>query len=94
MTKILEFITELIGWFQIVLSPFLIGLVIGAIIYFNKQDMIGLFIGIAVVALGLIIGIVMATKIWRKKGTMEFLSRVDATPDLDNLGESNKDNKK
>ena len=94
MTKILEFITELKGWFQIVLSPFLIGLVIGAIIYFNKQDMIGLFIGIAVVALGLIIGIIMATKIWKKKGTMEFLSRVDASPDLDNLDESNKNNKK
>ena len=94
MTKILEFITELIGWFQIVLSPFLIALVIGAIIYFNKQDTIGLFIAIAVVALGLIIGTVIATKIWRKKGTIEFLSRIDASPDLDNLDELNKDNKK
>lgn len=93
MTKILEFITELLGWFQIVLSPLLIGLAIGGIIYFNKQDNIGLFFGIAVTVIGLIVGIVVATRIWKKRGTNNFLSIISSSPDLDNLDEINKDKK-
>lgn len=85
MAKILEFITELIGWFQIVLSPLLIGLFIGAIIYFSMQDSLGLVLGIGVTSLGLIIGIVFATRVWRKKGTVNFMSRISASPELDNL---------
>jgi uncharacterized protein YneF (UPF0154 family) len=82
MTKILEFITELIGWLQIVLSPLLIGLAIGALIYYNKQDFVGLILGIIVTVISLITGIILATKIWKKKGTISFLSRISATPEL------------
>lgn len=84
---------ELIGWFQIVLSPLLIGLLVGAIIYFNKQDTIGLIIGIGITALGLIVGIIFATRVWKKKGTVNFMSRISASPELDNLEENNKDKK-
>jgi FtsH-binding integral membrane protein len=66
LVKIFNFITELIGWFQIILFPLLIGLVLGAIIYGNKRDTIGLIVGITVATIGLIIGIVLATKIWKK----------------------------
>jgi FtsH-binding integral membrane protein len=87
MTKILEFITELIAWFEIVLSPLLIGLVIGAVIYFSRQDTVGLVLGIIVATLGLIIGVILATRIWKKKGTANFMSRLSATPELDNLND-------
>lgn len=87
MTKVIAFIIELIGWIQIVLSPLLIGLAIGAIIYFNKKDTVGLILGIVVASLGLVIGIIFATKIWKKKGTISFLSRLSGTPELDNLDE-------
>jgi hypothetical protein len=85
MTKILEFITELIGWFQIVISPFLIGLFIGAVIYFTMQGTLGLVLGIGITSLGLLIGIIFATRVWKKKGTVNFMSRVSASPELDNL---------
>jgi len=91
MTKILEIITEVIGWVRIVLSPLLIGLVIGAIVYFNKQDSLGLFIAITVATSGLVIGIIVATRIWRKTGTISFLSRIDATPDIKDFNEQNRD---
>jgi hypothetical protein len=35
--RVLEFITEVFGWLQIVISPLLIGLGIGAIIYFPQS---------------------------------------------------------
>ena len=85
MHRVFEFIMEIIGWLQIVASPFLIGLGIGAFIYFPNPTLTNLIIGIVISIIGLIAGIIWATKIWKTKGTMWFVSQVSATPDLDNL---------
>lgn len=90
MFKLFELIIELFGWIRIVLSPTLIGFGIGAIVYYNKHDNVGLTIGITLAFSGLVIGIIWATRIWKKQGTQQFLSRVDATPDLDKLSEEKK----
>jgi hypothetical protein len=82
--KIFEFITELIGWLQIVASPLLIGGIIGAIIYFSRPSTTRLVIGIIVTTVGLVLGVIWATKKWKRKGTIFFLSRIMATPELDN----------
>ena len=99
MQKVFEWITEAIGWLQIVASPLLIGLVIGATIYFPTPTTIRLIIGIVFALVGLILGILWANKIWKtKEGTMWFLSRVMATPELDKkeieTTESENENKK
>jgi hypothetical protein len=84
MTKIFELITELIGWLQIAASPLLIGLLIGSVIYFPNQTNTSLIIGICIALLGLVIGLILATKIFKSKnGTIWFLSRTMATPELD-----------
>jgi hypothetical protein len=72
---------------QIVASSFLIGLAIGAVIYFSDPTTIRLIIGIAVATAGLVIGIIWAIKQWRGKGTIWFMSRIMATPELDNPDE-------
>lgn len=81
--RVFEFITEVIGWLQIVASPLLIGLAVGAIIYFTDPTTTRLVIGIAIAAVGLIIGIIWATRQWKGKGTIWFMSRIMATPELD-----------
>lgn len=86
----LKFITESIGWIQIFASPLLIGLLIGFIIYFSKPCMTRLLIGSVVVTSGLIIGVILATKQWKKKGTISFMSRIMSTPELDKSNEENK----
>lgn len=86
---VFEFITELIGWLQIVASPLLIGLAIGALIYFPNPSSTRLLLGIIVASIGLVVGIIWATKKWKGKGTIFFLSRVMATPELDNPEEEN-----
>jgi len=84
MTKIFELITELIGWLQIAASPLLIGLLIGSVVYFPNQTKTNLIIGICIALLGLVIGVILATKIFKSKnGTIWFLSRTMATPELD-----------
>ncbi len=83
--------TEVVGWLQIVASPLLTGLIIGAIIYFSNPNNLQLILAISVTLIGLIVGIVFATRVWKKQGTMHFISRVMATPELDNLDEEKKE---
>ena len=66
MTKILEFITELFGWIQIVFFPSLIGLVVGAIVFYYMPDNVGLTIGIVIAIVGLVVGVIFATRVWKK----------------------------
>lgn len=90
MKNFFELITESIGWLQIVASPFLIGIIIGALIYFPNPSSITFILGIIVAILGLFLGIMWANKAWKGKGTIWFMSRVMATPELDNLDSQNK----
>ena len=80
-----ELIMESIGWLEIVASPLALGLIAGSFIYFTEPTDTRLVIAIVVVLIGLIIGIIWATRVWKKKGTMHFLSRTMATPELDEL---------
>ena len=81
--SVFEYFTEITGWIQIAISPFFIGIIIGAVIYFLKPNKLTLIIAFIIAIIGLCIGIVWATKVWRKKGTIHFISRTMATPDLD-----------
>jgi hypothetical protein len=81
--KVFQFITEVFGWLQIVASPFLAGVIIGGTVYLVKRDTVGLSIGIIIALIGLITGIILATRVWRKRGTVNFMSRLSATPQLD-----------
>lgn len=88
MFKIFEKITELIGWFQIAISPTLLAFGIGFIVYYNFQNLTGLIIGIGISIIGLIFGIVLATNKFKTNGTIHFLSRVSATIELDRKEET------
>lgn len=90
MKNFFELITESIGWLQIVASPFLTGIIIGALIYFPNPSSTTLTLGIIVVILGLVLGIMWANKALKGKGTIWFMSRVMATPELDNPDAQNK----
>jgi hypothetical protein len=85
--SLFELFIEVCGWLQIVASPLLIGLLIGFIVYLTKPDTTGIVIGISIAALGLVIGIIWATRVWKRKGTIEFISKISATPELDKLKE-------
>jgi hypothetical protein len=81
--NLFEFFTEIADWLQIVASPFLIGLISGAFVYFPKPGTARLTIAILIATTGLCIGIVWSNRIWRKKGTIHFMSRIISTPELD-----------
>ena len=60
------------------------GLLIGLIVYGIYPGTTGLILGIAIAAIGLTIGIIIATRIWKKGGTVDFISGDSASPELDN----------
>ena len=82
--KSFERLTSFFAWLQIVASPALIGLFIAFFIYSNYASTAGLIISIVVAVAGLTIGVVLATKIWKRKGTVNFISKISATPELEN----------
>jgi F0F1-type ATP synthase assembly protein I len=85
MFKIFEIISEVVGWIQIVISPTLLGIVFGLAIYYFAPNLAGMIFGILIAFIGLILGIILATKKYKTTGTINFLSRINATPELDKL---------
>ena len=79
-----DYFTEVIGWIQIVFSLLLFSVIAGLFIYASNPTTTVLIVAIAVTTLGVIAGIIFATRIWGRNGTINFLSGVSATPELDN----------
>lgn len=81
--KLFRIITEIFGWLQIVASPFLISVVIALGVYFVWQDEIGFVTAIMISITGLMTGIILATRVWKRKGTINFISQINVTPELE-----------
>jgi multisubunit Na+/H+ antiporter MnhC subunit len=82
-----DYLTEAIGWVQIVISLLVLAGIFGALVYFSSPSLTRLIIGIGITITGLIAGIILATKMWKTRGTINFISRVSASPELDNIDE-------
>jgi len=76
-------LTEFFGWILIMLSPTLIGLIFGGLFYLYYPGSLGKIGGVIIGTIGLIIGIIWATRVINKYGTIWFISRVTATPEFD-----------
>jgi len=85
-----DFLTELISWFQIMLSPFLVGFIAGVIVYFYNPGKTNLVVGLLLTGLGLAVGIIWATKVSKRRGATQFMARTMATPELDNQDEESR----
>lgn len=83
MHQLFEKFIEIIGWIKIVLSPLIIGLFIGFVCYVNINSNVGIVLGIVFCILGVIAGILLANNRWKNGGTISFLSRISATPELE-----------
>ncbi len=81
--KLFRLFTEAAGWLQIAASPLLIGLLAGAIVFFYVPGAAGTITAIILVLAGLIIGIVWASKVARKQGTINYISKIYRSPEID-----------
>lgn len=84
MIKIIKLITKTVAWLQIAVSPSLLGIGLGAAIYIYHPGRVTLIAASIFCIIGVVTGTIWATKVHRGKGTVEFMARVIATPELDN----------
>lgn len=82
-TPWIAYLPEAIGWLQIVAAPLLLGLFLGAVIYFSNPSTLTLLLCTTVALVGLALGIKWATKKWKHGGTIHFLARIISTRELD-----------
>lgn len=77
-------IFDLIAWIKIFLSPFIIGLVIGAYLWLsNENNYLMQLLSLGVIAIGIAGGIALAERARKKHGTQEFMATIYRTPELD-----------
>lgn len=82
--SIFDKIFDLIAWIKIFLSPFIIGLVIGAYLWLsNENNYLMQLLSLGVIAIGIAGGIALAERARKKQGTQEFMSTIYRTPELD-----------
>ncbi|MFA7274185.1 MAG: hypothetical protein WC044_09960 [Crocinitomicaceae bacterium] len=89
--KAIAYLIEFINWLKIALSPTLIGGIVGVLIYFSYPNLVGLAIGVFFGLAGFVLGLIWATRTWKRKGTTNFMSNVHASPDIDELLKPKKD---
>jgi len=84
--------TEVVGWIEIFLSPFIASCILAGIVYIYFDSIFALIVADLIIIIGIFIAIKFATKIYKsEKGTVHFVSRIIASPELD---EEKKEDKK
>jgi phosphotransferase system glucose/maltose/N-acetylglucosamine-specific IIC component len=74
--KLVELLLEIFGWLQIVIGMTLGAGIIAMIIYLKWSNDTGKVVAIIVASIGFVSGCILATLIWKKHGTIEWLSRI------------------
>lgn len=88
MIKVLALIPKVIAWLQIAAPSSLLGIGIGAAIYIYQPNRLTLTVAIILCTVGIAAGAIWATKVHRWGGTVDFMSRVIATPELDSSSDN------
>lgn len=80
--KFIKMVITWVSWLQIFLIPSFIGCVVGFGLYKLIGHSLGIILGFCVLILGLVTGFYWAEKIRREEGTLNFLSKTNASPDV------------
>jgi hypothetical protein len=77
--KLIETILEIIGWIQIAIGVTLLAGLVAFVTYLKWSNETGKIVAIVIISIGFIIGAIWATRIWKKHGTIAWLSRIRRT---------------
>ncbi len=81
--KLFEKLFEILGWLYIAFAFSIVGVLAGYAVYYFVHSPSGIAVGIAIAAFGMIAGIIVATRSYKRKGTVHLLTRTMASPELD-----------
>lgn len=72
--KFIAFLIDCLGWLRIAASPILISIALAVALYINLPNNWNLALALVTIQLGIIVGIMWASRVWKKHGTMNFLA--------------------
>lgn len=75
--------TELLAWLRIALSPILFTVIVAVLVNWYADSPVGNILAICILLLGIIAGVVLAEYARKHGGAINFISRLNATPELD-----------
>ena len=76
-------LTKAFAWLQIAIAPAIVGIGVGIFVWSRLANLWGIVIGSTVAVSSIIGGIMWANKMSRKNGSIQFMAKVSATPELD-----------
>ncbi|MFD2718376.1 hypothetical protein ACFST9_06595 [Hymenobacter monticola] len=80
--KIIEWLLSSLVWLLIFIAPAITGAIFGVIIWLHSRDAWSLRAAILIVLTGCGVGVAFAEKARRDKGSIEFMARNIAHPEL------------
>lgn len=80
--KFIKTVIAWVSWLQLFLVPSFIGSGIGFAVYKFIGNFLGIILGLSIFLIGLALGFYWAEKIRQKEGTSNFLSKINASPDV------------
>lgn len=84
--KFFEKIVELINWLKIFLSPVVISLMLALVVYlYGRDNYWSQFFAAFIIVAGVVVGVYFAEKMRKKYGAENFMSKIYASPDLDDV---------
>lgn len=89
MIKFFEKAAEFLYGAQIAISPLLIFSAISAVVYLSEPTPNRLILAVILAIVGLAIGIAWAIHIHKKRGTVEFMSKLQSSQDMDTQTDDN-----
>ena len=94
MRKLFAILVETVFWLQFFLAPVGLGGLIAVAIYISNQDL--LWLSMVIMIISVIVGVLYAERIRKKRGTSRYAAKILATPDIwpDEYPEENKAVKK
>lgn len=84
--KLVKALVDILIWLRVFISPFLVFIGLGFFVWFAlKKTMTADIICAVIVVIGLVTSVLITKRVKRRFGLSHFVSRVNASPELDNL---------
>lgn len=80
--SVLDKIFSIIAWIEIFISPFLIGSIVAFFSWFYFQSIFAKAFAFIIFIVGIVVGIRFAEYARKKKGTLNFISKVNEPSEL------------
>jgi hypothetical protein len=83
----MKYFVEFLAYIRIFLSPMLFFGIVAGLVYWYFDSSSGVILAIAALIVGVVCGLLLSNYARKRGGAVKFISRLNATPELDKKGD-------